>query len=384
MLSGLNLLGQTPIHAADDLAEINNDVASLKGSYILMSDLVLEDLTPIGSEKSPFLGTFDGNGHTITIRSFQVDTASTLTIGVGLFGRTGRGSTIKNLRVSGEVKYDSDAQTLYLGAIAGVNAGTIRCCVSTADIHAHGGRYTAARGRGQFALTLLASSSSGRSAYITYQDEASGGGITGLNMGVIENCYATGHVTVSGDGHKNAGGIAGRNGYGDRNTGFIRQCYATGNIMAKDNAASRQAGGISGLGMPGHVTHSVALNEKIETIGTRKGMTVGGIGIGYPSNIAFGVTSVNFESRGKMNNSYYRHDILIYMEKDEEDEKNNKSGKTKKFLYPNRGKDIDYALTQTQNWWTNAKTGVLYPFGMDEKSPWQWNDDLKRPVLYWE
>ena len=396
----INKVNSKQISTIADLATINNDAGSLKGNYLLMNDLTVENWTPIGTRENPFLGTLDGNGHTITILSFRMDPINSQntsdkksgsfgdkktnllgesgTVSVGLFGTTGKGSLIINLRVTGKLTYDSGVRTLYMGAIAGENGGAIRSCVSTANINARGGHYSRSSGFGQMILPALLS---GQQNVITaYQDEACGGGIAGVNKNLIENCYATGQVTVSGEGFKNAGGIAGRNGFGDVNSGNIKQCYATGNIVAKEDAASRLAGGITGMCMPGNIINSIALNEKLETIGNRKGITVAGGGVGYPANLAFGVTADNV--RGEMKNAYFRNDMVIYMEKDDESEKKAKTGK--KTFYSNRGKEIDFTLTQQQNWWMNDQSGVIFPFGTDENVPWVWDSELKRPVLFWE
>jgi hypothetical protein len=55
---------QTPIeiYTAEELAAIGKDKNSAKGSYILMNDLILDNWTPIG-----FSGSFNGNGHTVTL-----------------------------------------------------------------------------------------------------------------------------------------------------------------------------------------------------------------------------------------------------------------------------------------------------------------------------
>lgn len=429
----LPLTGQTLISTVEELAAINTDDLSLKGEYLLTKDLVLENWTPIGTGKSPFVGIFDGYGHTITILSFKVNTnienKAFNTISIGLFGSIGKGSVVKNLRVAGELSYDSGPITLYMGAIAGDNNGTIMNCISTANINANGGQLTSGRAWAKFGLSLLGSANSNYTTYLAYQNEACGGGITGVNKNLIENCYATGNITVSGEGHKNAGGIAGRNGFTDimvdniRNNlsgnlkgGVIIYCYATGNISAKQDVATRQAGGITGMSMPGSVTNSVALNKKVETIGRSKGVGFGGLGVGYPANLAFGVTSYNIlepilgsiPTRGfalfmsnvkicyvrnnitnyinygnSMKNAYYRNDMEVYMEKDEEGDMKNKVNNKKLFLQT-RGEKIEYTSTQEESWWTDNKSGVFYNFGSDENNPWVWVSELKRPALFWE
>ena len=422
-----NINAPVLINSAEEMAAINSNAATRYGNYILMNDIVLENWVPIGTMENPFLGTFDGNGYTITILSFRTDTTiiSSTSVGmfnisgsdfeiisIGLFGVIGNGSFVKNLQVSGNLQYNSDAITLYMGAIAGVNGGVIQNCNSTSNVNARGGLYSSKSGWRQFGISLLetgmrqeAYSQKNAVVYISYQNEACGGGIVGLNMCVVENCYATGNITVSGLGHKNAGGISGRNGFGDGRGGIISYCYATGNITAKEDAASRQAGGITGMCMPGSVLNSVALNEKLEAIGDRKGMTMGGLGAGYPSNIAYGVASYNVQSSssatysynsggftyihyghiniGQIRNAYYRNDMIVNMAKDEDDEKKSKGNK-KNIFYGNRGKGIEFALTQEKSWWMDDKSGVSFSFGTDEKSPWIWNSNLKRPILFWE
>jgi hypothetical protein len=436
IMSALGLYGQTQISTVTELKAINRDVASLEGNYILMNDLTIEQWTPIGTVKNPFNGVFNGNGFTITIMGFNtngVDVSSDgnvafSAISIGLFGATGIKSVIKNLKVAGDLTYDSGEITLYMGAIVGNNRGIIVNCVSTANINAMGGLYSAKRGWGQYGLTLLANTGNTKTtAFITYQNESCGGGIAGLNRRLIKNCYTTGNVTVSGKGHKTAGGIAGRNGFGNGNKGSIIHCYAMGDIVSKEDGASRLAGGITSMCTPGDILHSVALNTRLETVGNRKGMTVGGLGAGYPANISFGVvasvieptntdtkydpeairnsgflavearkkfdseankdyevfTGYTNDYKSRVKNAFYRIDMSVYEAKDEVDEKTNKKVK-KNILQGNRGKAIEYALTQEQNWWMNSKTGVFFPFGDDEFSPWVWREDLKRPVLYWE
>jgi hypothetical protein len=247
----------------------------------------------------------------------------------------------------------------------------------------HGGRHTAGRGWGQLALSSALSTSSYQ-ATIAYQNEACGGGIAGLNSGLIRDCYATGDITVSGDGFKCAGGIAGRNGFGDSHTGQITQCYATGTIVARGDIASRYAGGITGLCMPGHVTTCAGLNERVETTGKRKGVTVGGAGIGYRSNISYG--GVGYNMRGVSEQLYFRDDMLIYNEEDEEDEKENRNTgkKNRSLLHNSAGDPLPHGQMREETWWAGEAGKFRFPFGSSADAPWNWDDELKYPFLYWE
>jgi hypothetical protein len=56
------------ISAAADLAKIGGDPGfPLDRDYTLGSDLTLQSRTPIGAYADPFIGTFDGGNHTVTV-----------------------------------------------------------------------------------------------------------------------------------------------------------------------------------------------------------------------------------------------------------------------------------------------------------------------------
>lgn len=123
--------GYTFIKSAEDLNNIRQD---LNGKYVLLSNIDLsgyENWAPIGDEASPFMGTFDGNGNTVT--GLRITSAAGT--GAGLFGHNE--GTIKNLRVEGEINLEeSDTSVVYTGGIAGYNAGSITNCYSGVDIDA--------------------------------------------------------------------------------------------------------------------------------------------------------------------------------------------------------------------------------------------------------
>ena len=136
---------------------------------------------PIGTDdKTPFMGVFDGNGHTVMgVHISSIDKYA------GIFGyNTG---IIKNLGLSdSSVLTSSSYYSAYAGGIAGYNWGIISNCYNIGSV-----------------------SASPSSSY-TYA-----GGIAGYNNnGTISNCYNTGSVSAS-----SAGGIAGYN------WGTISNCY---------------------------------------------------------------------------------------------------------------------------------------------------------------
>ena len=118
--------GWTGIYTAKDLTGLF--VPS--DSYILMNDIVLDDLTPLLSGKA-FTGEFDGNGHTITY-TMNVDVAGQ-DVCVGLFALLA--GTVRNLHVAGSIRIaysQTKAVRVAFGGVAGEMAkGSIDNCVSS-------------------------------------------------------------------------------------------------------------------------------------------------------------------------------------------------------------------------------------------------------------
>lgn len=148
------------------------------GSYKLTADITVT--APYANE---FTGTFDGDGHTVTLDI----TASTAN--VGLFSKLAGGAVVKNVKVDGTVSGTEGVA----GIAAQANGATISGCINCAIISATG-RYV--------------------------------GGIVGkLRGGTVENCYNTGAISSSRDRKGvNLGGIAG---YIDSN-GSVKNCYNSG------------------------------------------------------------------------------------------------------------------------------------------------------------
>lgn len=148
------------------------------GSYTLTKDIIVTE--PYASD---FSGTFDGNGHTVTLNI----TASTAN--VGLFKTLSGGAVVKNVKVDGTVSGTEGVA----GIAAQANGATISGCINCAEISA-------------------------TERYV--------GAIVGkLRGGTVENCYNTGAISSSRDRKGvNLGGIAG---YIDSN-GSVKNCYNSG------------------------------------------------------------------------------------------------------------------------------------------------------------
>lgn len=96
----------------------------LRQNYVLNVDINLdgiENLEPIGGGKFTFSGTFDGNGHKITLPSSHVYQTREF---AGFFGQLGTTAEVKNLTVENV----SIKNVEYAGGIAAVNYGKITNC----------------------------------------------------------------------------------------------------------------------------------------------------------------------------------------------------------------------------------------------------------------
>lgn len=152
-----------------------------------------EDITVTAPYAKDFTGTFDGNGHTVTLNI----TASTPN--VGLFSKLAGGAVVKNLKVDGTVSGTEGVASI----AAQANGATISGCINCAEISA---------------------------------TQRHVGGIVGkMGGGTVENCYNTGAISSSRTRPINMGGIAG---YVDGGAS-VENCYNTGSITGSgDNTAA--------------------------------------------------------------------------------------------------------------------------------------------------
>ena len=164
------------------------------GNYQLTADITVT--APYANDFTDFSGTFDGNGHTVTLDI----TASTAN--VGLFSKLAGGAVVKNVKVDGTVSGTEGVA----GIAAQANGATISGCINCAIISATG-RYV--------------------------------GGIVGkLQGGTVENCYNTGAISSSRNRPAvNLGGIVG---YIDESA-TVKNCYNVGEITVT-NKATNMAG----------------------------------------------------------------------------------------------------------------------------------------------
>lgn len=187
------------------------------GSYTLTKDIIVTE--PYASD---FSGTFDGNGHTVTLAIDQPSKDN-----IGLFSKISSTATIKNVTVDGTV-----TGSRCVGGIAGTSNGTITQCQNKATITATkngSGNYSQAGGIVGYAenATITSCANVGN-VNAAPNDGRRCGGVAGYaKTSVIENCYNQGQVSSCRTSSRAAvGGIAG---YIDSNASVIN-CYNSGEI----------------------------------------------------------------------------------------------------------------------------------------------------------
>lgn len=191
---------QTQITDEAGLKAIAND---LSGNYVLAADITLTgQWTPLGTEGSPFTGTFDGAGH--SIKGLTVTASSDLD-NSGLFGYA-KGATLKNVSIIG-AKVDGDEHIgILLGNAKQVNiSGVMTSGIVTGRDHVGGivGDASGSADNGEFTSISNCMSTAGVFSR-TYQ----AGGIAGIvNAGIIDKCFFYGSATAE-DRSAGAGGIS--------------------------------------------------------------------------------------------------------------------------------------------------------------------------------
>lgn len=176
------------------------------GNYQLTANITVT--APYAND---FSGTFDGNGHTVTLNI----TASTAN--VGLFSKLAGGAVVKNVITAGSIS----GKVNNVGGIAGTADGnvTIENCKNTASIKG-----------GKGAGGILGYSEPG-SGFVTISSCANMGSVSGtrkqvggiagnvVGTHIIRNCYNQGDIS-------NGAGILGRGTKGV----LVENCYTVGSV----------------------------------------------------------------------------------------------------------------------------------------------------------
>ena len=243
----------TVITTSSDFAKMDAN-----GNYKLGADITVN--SPYANE---FTGTFDGDGHTVTL---NINSESNY---VGLFSKLAGGAVVKNVTTARSVTASGKN---YVGGIAGfantyAGAITIENCKNTASVS------------GNEAVGGILGCCTGTNNNVSILNCANIGTVTGSNNKVggivgnfegthiIKNCYNTGDIT----GFNNYAGIIGRGAKGVS----IQNCYTTGKITAygtSTNTGYAIIGSATSSGAASSVTNSYALEGCAKTLAYANGV----------------------------------------------------------------------------------------------------------------
>ena len=235
----VNRYGRTDLCAVltSDIV-MNSGTFNADGRYTPAAGETARGVYPIGSEKQPYTGTFDGGGYTIrglcvARRGYYDGESFAAANYVGLFGGLS-GATVKNLTVTGYV----DGR-FYVGGIAGYADDTTKLLNCRSECIVVSGKSTHPYASDPESVIRYAGGIVGYNAgsvtaccnagTVTGIDSV--GGITGGGPGTVSDCYNVGAVTASG---QNAGGIAG-------NGGTVSYSYNVGTVTGGAEIANNAA-----------------------------------------------------------------------------------------------------------------------------------------------
>lgn len=245
------------IETVEQLAYLSSTVndgskSGYPGAYFVLTadlDMTGVDWTPIGNMvdmenyTTLFLGTFDGQGHTVSNLTYENDQ---FIVGAGLFGISV--GEIKNVNVENAVVHCTDPGSMAIGSLVGYSMGSVtNCAVTNADVL--GNNCT--------------------------------GGLIGGDVGPVTNCSATNvTVTVIGDNDfteglvqcdvAECGGLLIGGGFG----GSIVNCTAQGTVRAEGNEPVGM-GGIGGcLEMMDTISNCTA---DVTIVSAKGGHAIGGL-----------------------------------------------------------------------------------------------------------
>ncbi len=200
---------------------------------------------PIGtaSGESGYTGTFDGNGHTITMMHVEG------TEKLGLFGTLGNGANISGIVLSDNLIEAEDSTTgvQYAGGIAGYVSGNnakITDCMNVGLLEfPKAGAYFGGIA-GYLTETGNAVTECGNTGTVTGAGDYLGGIVGGTGGGtgiVIDGCYNSSTGTVTNAGKTQTGGILGGSISGNA---IVRNSYNQGKVAGGTGGTS--VGGIAG------------------------------------------------------------------------------------------------------------------------------------------
>lgn len=217
------------------------------GSYKLTADITVT--APYAND---FTGTFDGDGHTVTLNI----TSSSAKSYTGLFGTLAGGAVVKNVITAGKIEATGKDNVGGIAGFANTYSGdvTIENCKNTAAISGYkavGG--ILGQGTNTNGITIYSCANTGTIAGANTQIGGIAGSITAT--ATIESCYNTGDV----NGFSNVAGIVGS---GSSGTSLqVKNCYTTGQIGIIEGSSNLSYGLVGGGKNKCSVANSYALEN---------------------------------------------------------------------------------------------------------------------------
>ena len=253
---------ETAITSADDLRAMENNPS---GSYYLANDIeVPANLALFTDSRTPFTGTFDGNGH--AIKNYTYSTTTEDLMHAGLFCRTknasfknltmtnvnisvksggnfaalaayGQGTTFENITVSGKLSASGIVNSLG-GIVGSLNGGSLTKCTNKADVtitDAAAATAAGVAGAASANTTVKNCTNSGAisiSGPIDWGRSYRAAGVTNV-AGNLISCKNTGAVSVTTRGSVEGAVSLSAAGVVGTSTEQITSCANTGKITMK-------------------------------------------------------------------------------------------------------------------------------------------------------
>ena len=265
------------IYTAEQLAYlaymVNNGYSTYSGNYIkLMSDLDMDSIswTPIGNSNYLFMGSFNGNHHTI-----KNLTLTESLMYVGLFGRTSYATVsdigLVNVQISATY---FDGSWSAVGALIGEATETyVYGCFAETTANVRNGNQLPIGGLiGMFLSGNVSNCYAIANLTVNARTPEVGGliGTTGWTSSgyvTIENCFAVADIYAYGTSDCYAGGLVGIN----FNYTNINSCFV---LNTSVDATTSNVGAICGKKYSGTLTLSNCYNAGCTVSGTHSGSTI--------------------------------------------------------------------------------------------------------------
>ena len=269
-IPGMKVSNDSPAMEIRTQAELAGmTVGDQNVQYVLANDIAVDDWTPVGTDNraNDFQGNLYGNGHTVTINNFTLDSTTT---NMGLFGVVSDG-TVRDLTVGYNSVLANITDSVRFGGIAGI-----------------------ATGKAQFLNVLVKGSCT-----LNVDDTIYAGGIAGYMAGTSTvNVFSGLNLTVNKSAADNSIFVGGVMGYGTGSSDVVtvEQARITGDITVGgsesvnvlNNTNSIFTEGLFVGGLAGYIRGAVLKNSDYRqgTIKVRSNMGTAQIGgaVGRSSN----------------------------------------------------------------------------------------------------